>query len=295
MKILITGSNGQLGKELFEILSAMKSEIGPVPGEYRDADIICVDIDTCDISNPAEVDELADIHEDHPFDLVIHCAAMTNVDGCEEDCEAAMKGNASATGNIARFAKTQSAKLVYISTDYVFDGKATMPYAEWDMPAPASVYGKSKWLGEQYVNAVHDRVFIVRTSWLYGRYGGNFVKTIRKIAAENESITVVHDQVGNPTNANDLAHHILKIAASDHYGVYHVTGGGICSWFEFAREIVRLSGLKCEVKPVTSEEYLRPAPRPAYSAMDHIMLRATVGDEMRPWQEAIAAFIEKLS
>jgi len=295
MKILITGSHGQLGKELYDILSAMESEIGPVPVEYRDADIFCVDIDTVDLSSPTEVDELAENHEDHPFDLVIHCAAMTNVDGCEGDPEAALKGNAIAAGNIARFAKKQDAKLVHVSTDYVFNGNATAPYTEWDLPAPVSVYGKSKWLGEQYAAAAHNKLFIVRTSWLYGKHGGNFVKTIQRIAAENERITVIYDQVGNPTSANDLAYHILKIGASDYYGIYHVTGGGVCSWFEFAQEIVRLSGLKCEVAPVTNEEYPRPAPRPAYSAMDHIMLRTTVGDEMRPWEEALASLISKLS
>jgi len=295
MKILITGSHGQLGKELIDILSLMESETGPAPAEYRDADIVGVDIDTFDVSNPAEVDALAEIHKDHPFDLVIHCAAMTNVDGCETDHEAALKGNAIAAGNIARLAKKLGAKLVHVSTDYVFDGKATVPYTEWDLPAPVSVYGKSKWLGEQYVAAAYDRTFIVRTSWLYGMHGNNFVKTIRKIATENERITIISDQVGNPTYANDLAYHILKIGVTDHFGIYHVTGGGICSWYEFAREIVRLSGIECEVAPVSSTEYVRPAPRPAYSAMDHVMLRATVGDGMRPWQEALASFIAKLS
>ena len=291
MKILITGSKGQLGTELIEALKSMRCEIGAVPEIFRGAEIVDVDIDTLDLSDAEAFGFFANLHRDIPFDIIIHCAAMTNVDACETEPEAALKGNAIAAGNIARFAEDQKAKLVHISTDYVFDGKSSVPYSEWDLPGPVSVYGKSKWLGEQYVTGAHKETFIVRTSWLYGRTGNNFVKTIRKIAAENESITVVRDQAGNPTNANDLAYHILKICAGETYGIYHVTGGGVCSWYEFAQEIVRLSGLECEIVPVTSEEYKRVAPRPAFSAMDHIMLRATVGDEMRPWQEALAAFI----
>jgi len=291
MKILITGSKGQLGTELIDVLACMRCEIGPVPEIYRDAEIVGVDIDALDLSNPDDMAAFAEQHEREPFDLVIHCAAMTNVDGCEADPLAALKANSIAAGNVARFAKSLGAKLVHISTDYVFDGKSSAPYKEWDATGPVSVYGKSKLLGEKYVMAGNDRTFIVRTSWLYGKAGANFVKTIQKIAKENERITVVSDQAGNPTYANDLAYHILKIAASEHYGIYHVTGAGECSWHEFAKEIVRLSGLDCEVAPVTSEEYRRPAPRPAFSGMDHVMLRATVGDEMRHWEEALAAFI----
>jgi len=291
MKILITGSKGQLGTELALVLKEMHSELGPIPEAYRGAETIGVDIDTLDISDAVALGAFAALHHDNPFDLIINCAAMTNVDACETNVEAALKGNAVGPGNVARFAETQGAKLIHISTDYVFDGKAEKPYAEWDIPAPATAYGKSKLLGEQYAREACRRPFIVRTAWLYGKTGSNFVRTIRKIASENERITVVYDQVGNPTYTNDLVHHILKIGAGEDYGIYHVTGGGICSWHEFAEEIVRLSGLTCEVVPVTTDEYLRPAPRPAYSAMEHMMLRATVGDEMRPWKEALAAFI----
>jgi len=295
MKILITGSRGQLGTEFALILKDMRSELGSIPEVYRDAEVIGIDIDTLDISDAAALKEFAVSHQSSPFDLVLNCAAMTNVDACETDATAALKGNALGPGNIARFAQTQGAKLLHVSTDYVFNGMAKAPYSEWDIPAPATVYGKSKLLGEQYVREACGRTFIVRTAWLYGRTGNNFVRTIRKIASENDRITVVYDQVGNPTNATDLAHHILKICAGEDYGVYHVTGNGICSWHEFAEEIVRLSGLKCEVAAVTTEEFPRPAPRPAYSAMDHMMLRATIGDEMRPWKEALAAFITSLS
>ena len=295
MKILITGSKGQLGTELAEILKYGRSEIGEIPEEYTNAQVIDIDIDTLDISDISALNSFADMHKGAPFNLIINCAAMTNVDACETDNEAALKGNAAAPQNLARFAEVQAAKLVHISTDYVFDGKSKTPYKETDVPAPCTAYGKSKLLGEQYVQEACTRAFIIRTSWLYGKTGNNFVKTIRKIALENEQINVVYDQVGNPTNANDLAHHILKIACSEDYGIYHVTGNGICSWHEFAEEIVRLSGLECKVIPVTTDEFPRPAPRPPYSAMDHIRLRETAGDEMRTWQEALSVFICGLS
>jgi len=289
MKILITGSKGQLGTELQEILAAMHSEIGAVPEVYRGADITAVDIDELDIANASAVEDFADAME-APFDLILHCAAMTNVDACETDPETAMRGNAIGARNMARLAAAQGAKIMHISTDYVFSGHAEKPYTEWDLPAPETAYGKSKWLSETYVQSVCPRHFIVRTSWLYGKTGNNFVKTIHKLASERDEISVVYDQVGNPTNANDLAHHLLLIAATEEYGLYHCTGNGICSWHEFAEEIVRLLGLSCRVKPVTTEEFPRPAPRPAYSAMDHLMLRCTVGDAMRPWKEALAAY-----
>ena len=291
MKILITGSRGQLGTELAGMLCDMRSELGPAPEAYRGAEVVGVDIDTLDISDEAAMEGFAALHRDAPFGLVINCAAMTNVDACETDYEAALKGNAIVPLNIARFAEGQGAKLVHISTDYVFDGKSAVPYKEDDVPNPVTAYGKSKLLGERSVLERCSRAFIVRTAWLYGKTGHNFVGTIRKLAMEKERITVVYDQVGNPTNANDLAHHLLKIAVGEDYGIYHVTGNGICSWHEFAVEIVRLSGLDCEVAPVTTAEFPRPAPRPAYSAMDNARLRATVGDRMRPWQEALAAYI----
>ncbi|MDR3364547.1 MAG: dTDP-4-dehydrorhamnose reductase [Clostridiales Family XIII bacterium] len=294
MKILVTGGKGQLGTELSAILKSGKSELGKIPQRFIDAEVTAIDIDTLDLADAGAVDAFGARRAAAPFGLIINCAAMTNVDACESDPEAAMKGNAIAVRNIAMLAERHGAGLVHISTDYVFSGSAGKPYAEWDVPAPATAYGKSKLLGEQYAREACRRVFIVRTAWLYGKNGNNFVKTIRKIAAENDSIKVVHDQVGNPTNANDFAHHVLKIAAGGDYGTYHATGGGICSWHAFAEEIVRLSGIGCTVNACTTEEFPRPAPRPAYSAMDHLMLRATVGDEMRPWQEALAAFIESL-
>ncbi|MDR2156574.1 MAG: dTDP-4-dehydrorhamnose reductase [Clostridiales Family XIII bacterium] len=289
MRLLITGSRGQLGNELIEILRSGTSEIGAVPAVYAGAEITGVDVDTLDI---ADIGAVSDFADGKNFDLIINCAAMTNVDACESDCETAMKVNAIGARNMASAAERRNAKLVHVSTDYVFDGRAATPYREWDSPAPATVYGKSKLLGERYVRETCRRSFIVRTAWLYGSAGNNFVRTILKLAAEKDRIKVVDDQIGNPTNANDLAHHILRIAAGDGYGVYHCTGEGICSWYDFAAEIVRLSGLSCEVEPCSTEEFPRPAPRPAYSAMDRLMLRTTGADEMRPWREALEAFMK---
>ncbi len=146
-------------------------------------------------------------------------------------------------------------------------------------------------MGEQYAREACKKAYIVRTSWLYGRYGKNFVKTIARVGKDKGKLTVVSDQRGNPTNALDLAYHILKIAISGYYGVYHVTGNGVCSWYEFASEIIRLAGVACEVSPCSSEDYPSPTKRPAWSAMEHMALRAAVGDEMRPWQEALSEFI----
>jgi dTDP-4-dehydrorhamnose reductase len=291
MRILIIGNKGQLGSELTRILAAGRSELGQIPDTYRNADVLGIDIDTLDITDCVAATAFAG--KTGKADLLINCAAMTNVDACESDPESAMRINAVGARNAALMAREMHCPIVHISTDYVFDGLGAKPYAEWDIPAPVSVYGKSKLFGEHYVRETVSSSFVVRTSWLYGRVGNNFVKTILKAAREKGSLKVVNDQRGNPTNAGDLAHHILKIGAGREYGLYHCTGNGECSWYGFAKEIVRLSGIPCTVTPCTTEEFPRPAPRPAYSAMDNMMLRCTVGDGMREWREAIADFMGK--
>jgi dTDP-4-dehydrorhamnose reductase len=287
LKILITGSKGQLGNELSRMIKDGHSEIGPIDSIYEGADVTEVDIDELDITDSCAV---AAFFDGKAMDLIINCAAMTNVDACETERETAMKVNAIGARNMAVLAQRFGAKIIHVSTDYVFDGTGDQPYTEWDAPNPATVYGKSKLLGEAYVRECCERAFIVRTAWLYGYSGNNFVKTILGLARERDTIKVVDDQKGNPTHANDLAHHILKIAATEEYGVYHCTGQGICSWYEFAKEIVALAGLSCQVEACTTEEFPRPAPRPAWSAMDHLMLRCTVGDEMRDWRAALEGF-----
>ena len=286
MKILITGANGQLGHELRRTLT-QGSELGPIPGEYVEAEITGVDVEELDIADTRAVDAFC---KEGRFDVIFNCAAYTNVDGCEAKPDQAFLVNALGARNLAMAAERYGAKLVHVSTDYVFPGDGNTPYSEWDLPCPKSVYGKSKYLGEQYVRDFCSRFFIVRTSWLYGYRGGNFVRTMVRLARQNGGVRVV--ERGNPTNAADLAHHLLKLAVTREYGVYHCTGNGECSWYEFARKIIGYAGIDAEVSPCTSEEFPSPTKRPAYSSLDHRMLRCTVGDEMRDWQEALRCFFE---
>lgn len=291
LKVLITGAKGQLGNELASILKNEASEIGAIDQKYNACEVITADVDMLDITNAENVNSF--FKKNRP-DIVINCAAMTNVDGCETNVELAMKVNALGPLNLARACKKINAKLVHISTDYVFSGNGKSPYREWDICAPDSIYGKSKLLGEQYVREQTDKYFIIRTAWLYGYVGKNFVKTILNLAKEKSQIKVVNDQFGNPTNANDLAHHILKIAITDNYGIYHCTGSGEASWFDFASLIVKYARLECQVAPCLTDEFPRKAKRPHYSALDNLMLRCTVGNEMRPWQDALSVYINKL-
>lgn len=291
MKIMITGCKGQLGNELQSILKSLKSEIGDIPGEYKNAEVSAVDVDTLDITDYLSVKEF--VLNENP-DIVFNCAAMTNVDGCETMLETAYKVNAAGVRNLAMAAKLVNAKFVHISTDYVFAGNGKKPYKEWDMIDPQSVYGASKALGEKYALAFNDKTFIVRTSWLYGYIGKNFVKTVRRVLREKGSITVVNDQRGNPTNANDLAHHLLLLGVTEEYGIYHCTGEGECSWYDFASEIARLSGFEGKVLPCTSEEYKSPTKRPEYSSLENLALKCSVGNYMRDWKTALNEYISKV-
>lgn len=291
MKILITGGAGQLGTELQRQLAAGKSALGPLPEALQNVAVVAVDMADADLSSLTQTRELL---QKHRPDAVINCAAFTNVDLCETQPETAFEANALGARNVAMACEEIGAKLVHVSTDYVLSGDATQPLSEGAIPAPQSVYGTTKYLGEQYVQNFCSRWFIARTSWLYGRQGNNFVKTILRLAKEQGQLKVVNDQVGNPTNGEDLAHHLLLLTLTEEYGIYHCTGNGICSWYDFAAEIVRLSGIEASVQPVSSEEFPRPAKRPAYSALAHTMLSATIGDEMRPWKEALAEYLQEL-
>lgn len=291
MKILITGCKGQLGNELVSILASGKSEIGAIPTELIGCEVLGVDIDSLDITDAGAVISLVEAEKP---DIIINSAAMTNVDGCETMQETAYKVNAAGVRNLAVAAEAVGAKFIHVSTDYVFKGNGTVPYAEWDKIDPQSIYGKSKALGESYALAFSSKSFIVRTSWLYGYIGKNFVKTVRRVMRERGAMTVVNDQRGNPTNANDLAHHILKLCVTNEYGIYHCTGKGECTWFEFACKIAELSELKGTVSPCTSEEYVSPVKRPAFSSLSHLALECAVGDEMRDWQIALTEYLQKV-
>ncbi len=289
MRILISGANGQLGKELTRILNTGFAEIGEIPCTLKNADIINTDVDNLDITNINDV--LSFVENERP-QVIINCSAFTNVDLCETDKDTAFNVNSLGPRNLAIAAQKVNTKLIHISTDYVFSGDGNEPYCEYDICNPQSIYGKTKYLGEQYVKEFCSKYFIVRTSWLYGYEGNNFVKTIMNLAEQRESIKVVNDQRGNPTNANDLAYHILKLVDSNEYGIYHCTGNGECSWYDFACKIVEYSNINCEVMPCTTEEFPRPAKRPSYSSLNNMMLKNTIGDKMRFWQDALKNFIK---
>ena len=295
MKILVVGSYGQLGKELEELFVTGKADIGPIDDIYRDADVTYVDIDTVDITDAAAVDALMD---EGQFDAVINCAAFTNVDACEHENLAAFAANATGPANLASACERHGAKLVQVSTDYVLAGNNPEPQTEGAAVNPQSSYGRSKLAGEHYVAANCSRAFIVRTAWLYGKVGKNFVRTMLRISADHEFITVVDDQIGSPTYANDLAYEILKILPTENYGIYHATGNGQCSWYDFASAIIKRAGRACEVRPISTAEYAaqhpEAAPRPAFSILDNKHLRDTVGDDMRPWEEALESFMTYL-
>jgi len=233
-------------------------------------------------------------------DLVIHAAALTNVDGCESDKAGAYRINAEGAGNVALACKETGAALVYISTDFVFDGKKGRPYKETDRTAPLSVYGDSKLKGEELVRKVLKNYFILRTSWLYGANGKNFVDTIVAKASTEKVLRVVDDQVGSPTYTKDLAraiHKLLDIITSHEpratsHGIYHVSNSGKVSWYDYAKEILKIAGLKTKVVPISSEELNRPAKRPAMSMLDNSKFSRFTGYRMRGWKAALKDYLK---
>ena len=291
MNILVTGALGQLGNELKWCFDNKRSRIG-IPDIFNQENVVTyVDIDTLDISN---YDAVVAFVKNGAFDVVINCAAFTNVDKCEESYDLAYNANALGPKNLAIACDMVGAKLVHISTDYVFSGDGSKPYTELDAVEPSSVYGKTKAMGEQNVRDFCKKHFIVRTAWLYGYEGRNFVKTMLDLASKHPSLKVVNDQRGNPTSVSDLAHHILKLITTEHYGTYHGTCNGDCTWYDFTCEIMRMSGIDIPVNPCTTAEFPRPAKRPAYSCLDNAMFRATIGDEFRDWKVALKEFLDNL-
>ena len=297
MRILVTGCKGQLGNELRRLLETGEAEIGPIPAELVGTEATYIDVDQLDITDEAAVEAFFSAHE---FDAVINCAAFTNVDGCEKAEDVAYRVNALGPQNLARACAAQGAKFVQVSTDYVFPGTEPGERVEDDPTGPISAYGRTKLAGEQLSLAANPRTFVVRTAWLYGYVGRNFVKTMLRLTRELGGMTVVDDQLGNPTSANDLAYELLKLILTDDYGIYHCTNNGICSWAEFTRAIVEGAGYDpAIVTPCTSDEYAAAHPdaarRPPFSALRNEHLARTIGDEMRPWREALATYLERLS
>jgi dTDP-4-dehydrorhamnose reductase len=277
MRVLITGVKGQLGTELMRALNGR-------------AEIIGRDLPEFDITGPDCAAEVASVAPD----WVIHTAAATDVDGCERDPVAAMAVNADGTRHVADGCRRSGAALIYVSTDFVFDGRATSPYAETDEPAPLSAYGRSKVAGEQAARETAPRWVIARTAWLYGAHGRNFVKTILGKAAVGGPLRVVDDQVGSPTYARDLAGALVRVLERNLCGVFHLTNSGTCSWYDFAREVLRQGGFgHVPVSAISSAELGRPARRPAYSVLDNAAWRAAGEPSLRPWREALADMLQE--
>lgn len=280
IRVLVTGAGGQLGREL---------ALWP---EHPEWVLVGLGRNEMDITS---LEQCRRAVAEHAPDVVIHCAAYTAVDQAESDPDAAFRINAVGTRNVALASREVGAKLIYVSTDYVFDGNCDQPYREYDGTNPQSVYGKSKLAGEQLVQSLHDRWFIVRTSWVYGLHGANFVKTMLKLGKEKDKLGVVHDQHGSPTYTKDLAAFLLQLAGTESYGIYHASNTGSCTWFEFAKAIFEESGMTIELNPCTTEEFPRPAPRPRYSVMDHGSIRVNGLEDLPPWREALKAFLEEMN
>ncbi len=281
MKMLVTGSNGQLGSELRLI-----AEKNPA------YEFIFTDYQELDITKADEVNSF--IKELKP-DYVINCAAYTAVDKAEQEQETAMKLNAGAVEILAKASISNAFRLIHISTDYVFDGKNHKPYTTEDQVNPTGVYAKSKALGERAA-VINPANIVIRTSWLYSAYGHNFVKTIRKAGKERGMLKVVADQIGSPTWAADLATAILKMIEFDvPGGIYHFTNEGVCSWYDFANAIVELSEIQCKVNPTDTAGYPLPAPRPFYSVLDKSKYATIVGEHPPYWRESLKKCIALLN
>lgn len=275
MDVLITGAKGMLGTDVAHRLNARFN-------------VIACDIQELDLTdNPAVFEYVRQLRPD----TIINCAAYTNVDACETERDAAYKTNAVAPRNLAVAAKNVGAKLVHISTDYVYDGQTTVPYTENDLTNPLSVYGKSKLMGEMLVRDLTDRFFIIRTQWLYGKNGGNFVKTMIKLGREQEKVTVVNDQFGSPTYTRDLAAAIEKLIVTDNYGIYHLTNSGTASWYTFAKTIYELAGIQTKVEPCSTVDFPRPARRPGFSKLDNHFWRLNGYEALRDYKEALKDYL----
>ena len=279
MRILVTGANGMLGRALLPVLQTCHEVSG-------------IDLQDCDIG---DADATEAVLRDRKPHLMIHLAAYTNVDGCEANPQMAEQTNAMGTRNIARVCTELDAAMLYVSTDYVFDGTKTGAYLEDDAPNPVSVYGRSKLEGEQHVRELLKRYFIVRTSWLYGPNGKNFVTTILKVAHQQKVLRVVDDQRGSPTYTRHLSAKIAELVETDAYGVYHTTGSGTCSWFEFAKAIVDLWPVEgVEVLPITTSESGRAARRPANSVLENRALQQAHLQLMPHWKVALGEFLAEI-
>lgn len=279
-KIIITGCNGQLGREMNRLYAG-----------NTDIELVNTDVEELDITS---IDAVMDfVKEVRPY-AVINCAAYTAVDACETNQDLAFKVNTIGPRNLAIAARETGAKLLHVSTDYVFDGTKETPYYESDPVCPQSVYGSTKAEAEKMVQQMADRYFILRTAWLYGD-GKNFAKTMLRLSETNDVVKVVGDQYGTPTSAYELAKGIDSLLFTDNYGLFHATCEGSCNWAEFAQEIFRLAKKDTRVEAITTAEYGAPANRPAHSVLENYMFKMTNGYLFADWQYAIAKYLKELN
>lgn len=284
MRVLITGANGQLGTDLRRVLQ--DSEV--IPLTHANLEI-------------TDLNSVKRVSNKHRPDVVINTAAYVRVDDCEAEQDKAFLVNALGAQNVAVVCQEICAKLVHISTDYVFGGEnetRTTPYTEFDPPVPPNIYGKSKLAGENLVRHLCIRHFIIRSSGLFGvagvsGKGGNFVETMLRLARERDELRVVNDQVFSPTYTKDLAEKMAELIKTEFYGIFHITNRGSCSWYEFTKEVLRLAGLETPVIPITSDQYSQKAKRPSFSVLDNYHLRLLGMDDIRSWQEALKDYMRE--
>jgi dTDP-4-dehydrorhamnose reductase len=275
MKIAITGSEGQLGRALVQLLGTHHTVIALPRREL-------------DITDRASIEQLAALEPE----LVIQCAAMTNVDGAARDPVSAFRVNAFGTQNVALACQRCNAALIYISTNEVFDGKKQAPYLEFDPTNPINAYGKSKLAGEWYTQHLLEKFYVIRTSWLYGRGGGKFPDKILELAARQPALSVVRDEIGSPTYVPDLADAIAQLIETAQYGIYHLVNRGSCSRYEWAVEILRMANVPRPVKPITLAEYPRASTPPPNGAMENFAAATALDIHLRTWEEALAAYFK---
>ena len=276
MKVLVTGVNGQLGYDVVKELKKRKHQA------------VGVDRERMDLTSTEQIKEC--IYNVNP-EAIIHCAAYTAVDKAEDEEELCRRVNSIATKDIAECAKKLDIPMIYISTDYVFDGTKDGEYTEEDMPNPINVYGKTKYEGEVYVQKLLDKYYIVRISWVFGENGNNFIDTMLRLAKDKDEINVINDQVGSPTYTKNLAPLLVDMIETDKYGIYHATNEGFCSWYEFAKEIFDVVGINIDVNPISTSQYPTKAMRPMNSKMSKTKLIDNGFKPLRSWKEAVGEYV----
>ena len=283
--VLVTGANGQLG-----------NSIRLLAENHPGYNFLFTDVDTLDITNPASVRGMI---KDNQVDFVLNCAAYTAVEKAEEDEALCRRINAFAVGVLGKAAHEAGAKMIHVSTDYVFSGTSYRPYVETDVTCPVSAYGRTKLAGEEILQEVCPDAVIIRTAWLYSEFGSNFVKTVLRLGKERDQLGFVFDQIGTPTYAGDLAAAILAVVTADERnafvpGIYHFSNEGVCSWYDFTVKILQIAGIDCHVLPIETKDYPTKAVRPPYSVLNKKKIKTTYGITIPHWEESLRLCMEKL-